>query len=137
MMEGIDPTSTEPVHSVQHSLDAERAVFDDQFLQNIEQSALECSQNFSLLMTNLRESLHFVSHNSVEYMQLYKTATDRMSEQVQQSVLVMHGLIVKCQQLDNDFKKIQELQKQIREIRQMIDVFEAQVNKMVRKKRDF
>lgn len=111
--------------------------FDDQFLHNIEQNALECSQNFSILMTNLRESLHYVSHNSVEHMQCYKTATDRLTEQVEASVLVMHGLIVKCQQLDTDFKKIQELQKQIKELRQMIDLFETQVSKMLKKKRDF
>jgi hypothetical protein len=87
-------------------------------------------------MRNLRESLHYVSHNSVEHMQCYKVATDRLHEQVQASVLVMHGLIVKCQQLDNDFKKIQELQKQIREIRQLLDIFDTQVTKML-KKRDF
>lgn len=119
----------------QSTLTPDDRLFDEAFLQNIEQSALECSQNFSVLMKNLRESLHYVSHNSVEYMQCYKTATDRLNEQVQASVLVMHGLIVKCQQLDNDFKKIQELQKQIREIKQMLDIFEEHINKMVRKKR--
>eukprot|EP01127_Copromyxa_protea_P014681 TRINITY_DN4139_c0_g1_i1.p1 TRINITY_DN4139_c0_g1~~TRINITY_DN4139_c0_g1_i1.p1 ORF type:complete len:141 (-),score=32.98 TRINITY_DN4139_c0_g1_i1:38-460(-) len=114
--------------------DQQQRFFDDNFLDNIEQNALECSQNFSVLMRNLRESLHYVSHNSVEYMECYKTASDRLNEQVQASVLATHGLILKCQQLDNDFQKIQELQKQIREIRQMTDTFDAHVTKMLKKK---
>ncbi len=60
-------------------------------------------------------------------------STDNLQKQVNQSVLVMHGLVTKSQQLNNDFKRVQELHAQIREIRETLDLFLPLVNKMTAK----
>lgn len=98
-------------------------------LGNIEKSVFECARSFTEMSKNLRESLHAVSGNSGKYTDTYKLATENLQEQVNESVVSMHSLITKCLELNQDFKKIQEMHTEIKNIRRDVDVLYNLVSK--------
>ena len=101
-------------------------------IEHLEENALECSKNLMVLMSNLHEGLHSVSSSSVQYLQTYKLGTDNLAEQVNQTVLAMHSLITKCSRLNSELKKVEELHKEIKDIRRSLDLCTAALNKAAR-----
>jgi hypothetical protein len=97
-------------------------------LGKVELSALECAKNFTELSTRLRENLKIVTDNSGKHMEIYKLSVDNLQEQVNESLVSMHTLITKCQELNQDFKKIHEMHAEIRSIRKDVDTLYALLN---------
>lgn len=91
-------------------------------LGRVELSAAECARNFTEISARLRANLQAVSANSEKYMDAYKLTTENMQEQVNESLVAMHTLITKCQELNVDFRRIHEMAGEIKAIRKDVDV---------------
>eukprot|EP01120_Amphizonella_sp_Union-15-10_P009626 TRINITY_DN368_c0_g1_i2.p1 TRINITY_DN368_c0_g1~~TRINITY_DN368_c0_g1_i2.p1 ORF type:complete len:155 (-),score=28.35 TRINITY_DN368_c0_g1_i2:58-522(-) len=99
-------------------------------LNAIEQNAKLCASNLTSLMTNLRTSLQEVSSISVQYMKVYKVTVDNLADAVSQSVVSMHDLITKGQELNTDLKKVESLHKKIKDIKKMLDTLENMITRL-------
>jgi hypothetical protein len=97
-------------------------------LGRVEQSAIECARNFTEISARLRANLKDVTANSEKYMDAYKLATENLQEQVNESLVAMHTLITKCQELNVDFKRIHEMAAEIKAIRRDVDTLYALIN---------
>jgi len=98
-------------------------------LDHLERSATEYSRNLSTLLETLHNGLHDISSNSVQHLQVHKMATDNLAEQVDQTVLAMHTLVTKCIHLNKELKKVEELHKEIKELRRAVDTCSIALNK--------
>jgi hypothetical protein len=94
-------------------------------LGRVELSAHECAKNFTDISARLRANLLVVSSNSEKYMDAYKLATENLQEQVNESLVAMHTLITKCQELNVDFKRIHEMAAEVKAIRKDVDTLYA------------
>lgn len=57
-------------------------------------------------------------------MQTFKMSADNTTAAVSTAVAQMHGFLTKCQQLNQDLPPIDDLAKQIKDLRRTLDLFE-------------
>ncbi|ELR18911.1 uncharacterized protein ACA1_232470 [Acanthamoeba castellanii str. Neff] len=97
-------------------LRAEGSVLSEEFIEGLERQADATAQQLALHISSLHASLHA--------MQTFKMSADNTTAAVSTAVAQMHGFLTKCQQLNQDLPPIDDLAKQIKDLRRTLDLFE-------------
>jgi hypothetical protein len=87
---------------------------------NNRQSAL----NLTALAGHLRAQLQHMSSLSVQYMKLHKMSVDNVGTEIHDSVIALHSLIMKAQQLNKDLHQTEQLKRDIAETKKALDQFD-------------
>jgi hypothetical protein len=105
-------------------LRTEGSVLAEEFIEGLERQAEATANQLALHISSLHASLHAISALSVAEMQTFKMSADNTTAAVSAAVAQMHGFLTKCQQLNQDLPPIDELAKQIKDLRRTLDLFE-------------
>jgi hypothetical protein len=105
----------------------------ENFLACLEANVREYTQSLRTLLQKLKTSLHETTALSVQYMKVYKTTVDNVNDAVNQNAIVMHQLITKTQQLNEDLKQLQFLAQQIKNVKKDLSAFEKLVENLTKR----
>ncbi|XP_071960551.1 uncharacterized protein [Antedon mediterranea] len=97
---------------------------DPAVITDIEKHCKRVADSLDLMLGHLIGSIHNMSAITVGHIQTYKDAADKVGSTVDQSVKAMYSLIAKCEQLDNMMQPVDDLAKQIKGIKKLLDELE-------------
>jgi len=101
---------------------------DPSVLFEIEDQAKNASKSVNKLMKFLAKELQSGTQATENIVSVYDGAIDHVHGEVEQNIKAMYGLIAKCEELDRKMKPVTELARQVRTIRETLDLLEN--NKM-------
>uniref|UniRef100_A0A0B6ZD17 BLOC-1-related complex subunit 6 C-terminal helix domain-containing protein n=1 Tax=Arion vulgaris TaxID=1028688 RepID=A0A0B6ZD17_9EUPU len=93
----------------------------------LENHALRVADSLDLMMGNIRNNLHKMSAITIGCQDAYKRSVDITCDSVDASIKSMYTLMAKCEELSMSMKPVDQLAIQIREIKRILDLFEAQM----------
>ncbi|XP_041377992.1 uncharacterized protein LOC121390273 [Gigantopelta aegis] len=94
---------------------------------DLENQARLVADSIDLMMGNLRGSLHKMSAISVGCLDAYQRSVDITCDSVDSSIKSMYALMAKCEELSHNMKPVYHIAHQIKEIKRLLDLFEAQL----------
>lgn len=100
---------------------------DPHVLMDIENQARRVADSVDLMMGNLKTNLHKMSAITVGCLDSYKKSVDVTCDSVDNSIKSMYALMAKTEELGNTMKPVYSLADQIKEIKRLLDRFEAQL----------
>ncbi|XP_018617774.1 BLOC-1-related complex subunit 6 isoform X1 [Scleropages formosus] len=94
-------------------------------LLDLHRQAQEVAQSVELVMRGLGRTIQNMTALSVGYIQTYRDSVDSVGESVDMSIKGMYTLMARCEELDRSMQPIHALAKQIRDIKQTLDILET------------
>ncbi|CAG5117904.1 unnamed protein product [Candidula unifasciata] len=94
---------------------------------DLENHARRVADSLDLMMGNIRNSLHKMSAITIGCQDAYKRSVDITCDSVDASIKSMYALMAKCEELNSSMKPVDHLTVQIKEIKRILDLFEAQM----------
>lgn len=100
---------------------------DPRAVLDLEINARRVAENLDFMMSNMKGSLNKMSALTVNCVGAYKTGIDNTCDSVDGAIKSMYALMAKCEELSKNMKPIYQLADQIKEIKRLLDLFEAQI----------
>ncbi|KAH9490638.1 BLOC-1- complex subunit 6 [Bulinus truncatus] len=94
----------------------------------LENHAHKVADNLDLMMGNIRNNLHKMSAITIGCQDAYKRSVDITCDSVDASIKSMYALMAKCEELTAVMGPVEQLALQIKEIKRILDLFEAQLS---------
>lgn len=94
----------------------------------LEMNARKVADSVDLMMGNIRSNLHKMSAITVGCLEAYKTSVDITCDSVDSSIKSMYALMAKCEELSKTMEPVHQIGAQIKEIKRILDLFEAQLS---------
>ncbi|KAL4645958.1 BLOC-1-related complex subunit 6 isoform X2 [Arapaima gigas] len=108
-----------------HRQPADIPPIDPGVLLDLQKQAQDVAQSVDLVMRGLGRTIQNMTALSVGYIQTYRDSVDSVGESVDMSIKGMYTLMARCEELDRSMQPIHSLAKQIRDIKQTLDVLET------------
>ncbi|KAL8595206.1 hypothetical protein ACOMHN_043359 [Nucella lapillus] len=97
-------------------------------IMDLEMAARRVADTVDHMMGNLRTNLHKMSAITVGCSEAYKTSVDITCESVDSSIKSMYALMAKCEELGTTMAPVYQIGTQIKEMKRLLDRFEAQLS---------
>jgi BLOC-1 related complex subunit 6 len=98
---------------------------DSNVLSDIEIEAQYLAANVDSLTENLTNLLHSISAITADNVEVYKSSVTKLTDTIDANIKSMYSIIAKSEEISKSMHKAEQLSGRIKEIRRLVDMFEA------------
>lgn len=98
---------------------------DSNVLNDLEIEAQYLAANIDNLTENLANLLHSISSISADNVEVYKNSVTKLTDTIDSNIKSMYSIIAKSEEISKSMNKAEAMASRIREIRRLVDMFEA------------
>lgn len=98
---------------------------DSNVLNDLEIEAQYLAANIDNLTENLANLLHSISSISADNVEVYKNSVTKLTDTIDSNIKSMYSIIAKSEEISKSMSKAEAMASRIREIRRLVDMFEA------------
>lgn len=106
------------------------AHLDPKLLDSLEENATKLSRELHGLLRKLQGDMCDVVHNTALHLEVHKSASFALAEQVEHSVASLKALMLKCRALQQEFAGVKQLHAQITEVKKAVSLLDSRVNQI-------
>lgn len=98
---------------------------DSNVLSDLEIEAQYLAANVDSLTENLANLLHSISSITADNVEVYKNSVTKLTDTIDSNIKSMYSIIAKSEEISKSMYKAEQMATRIREIRRLVDMFEA------------
>eukprot|EP00112_Aurelia_sp_Birch-Aquarium-sp1_P014389 Seg3103.4 transcript_id=Seg3103.4/GoldUCD/mRNA.D3Y31 product="BLOC-1-related complex subunit 6" protein_id=Seg3103.4/GoldUCD/D3Y31 len=98
---------------------------DPTILAEIEDQANSAAKSLAWMTKYLMHKLSEMSNVTIQTTETYGSAVQNASNQAEENIRMMYGLMAKCEELNRKMKPVYEIQSQVQDIKQTLEILEA------------
>ena len=98
---------------------------DSNVLSDLEIEAQYLAANVDNLTENLANLLHSISSITADNVEVYKNSVTKLTDTIDTNIKSMYSVIAKSEEISKKIHKAEQMASRIREIRRLVDMFEA------------
>lgn len=98
---------------------------DPTILAEIEDQANSAAKSLAWMTKYLMHKLSEMSNVTIQTTETYSSAVQNASNQAEENIRMMYGLMAKCEELNRKMKPVYEIQSQVQDIKQTLEILEA------------
>lgn len=98
---------------------------DSNVLNDLEIEAQYLAANVDNLTENLANLLHSISSITADNVEVYKNSVTKLTDTIDSNIKSMYSIIAKSEEISKSMYKAEQMASRIREIRRLVDMFEA------------
>ena len=98
---------------------------DPTILTEIEDQANSAAKSLAWMTKYLMQKLSEMSNVTIQTTETYGSAVQNASQQAEENIHMMYGLMAKCEELNRKMKPVYEIQSQVQDIKQKLEILEA------------
>jgi BLOC-1 related complex subunit 6 len=98
---------------------------DSNVLSDLEIEANYLAANIDNLTENLANLLHSISSITADNVEVYKNSVTKLTDTIDSNIKSMYSIIAKSEEISKSMHKAEQMAARIREIRRLVDMFEA------------
>lgn len=98
---------------------------DSNVLNDLEIEAQYLAANIDNLTENLANLLHSISSITADNVEVYKNSVTKLTDTIDSNIKSMYSIIAKSEEISKSMYKAEQMATRIREIRRLVDMFEA------------
>lgn len=97
-------------------------------LAHLENDAKKIADGMSHMLGGLEANLHAMTAVSLKHVEAYQLAVDNIGASVDDSIDAMSSLLVKCDEINDAMRPVEQLMVQIKSVKRALDQLESAFN---------